>query len=149
MRLFIRNRAIDFRLFNGKFVLQNAGLTGFILIELLVVFFIIGVLAAIALPLFKTARERALDKEAESILKLMRTAENAYHMERGVYLNCANINAINTNLRLDIAPGSPNWNYRITNAAANDFICKARRSADNFRVWCLRRASAAPYRCAW
>jgi Tfp pilus assembly protein PilE len=147
MQVYIRNRAINFRLFNGKCISQNVSLTGLTFIELVVVFLIVVVLAALAIPQFRTAKERVLDKEAESILRLMRTAENAYHMDNGVYRNCADINAINTNLRLNIAPGSPNWAYKVTDSAATDFICKARRSADNNRIWCLNRAAAAPSAC--
>lgn len=149
MQAYIRNRVIKPRLFGSKILLKNSGLTGFTVLELVVVCVVVGILAIIAISQFRTAKEKTLDKEAETILKLMQTAENVCNMENGVYRNCADIAAVNTNLRLNIAPGSPNWAYKVTDSSANDFICKARRSADNNRIWCLNRAATAPYTCAW
>ncbi|MBI1953792.1 MAG: type II secretion system protein [Candidatus Omnitrophica bacterium] len=54
---------------------------GFTLLELLVVVIIIGVLAAVALPQFGKATERAKQSEALSILGAMRTAEFLYYQE--------------------------------------------------------------------
>ncbi len=54
---------------------------GFTLIELLVVVLIIGIIAAIALPLYRKAVERSKVAEAISNLKAMENATNMYILE--------------------------------------------------------------------
>lgn len=59
---------------------------GFTLIELLVVVVIIGILAAIAIPVFLNQREKAADSAAKSDLKNAATAQEAYAVDNlGAY----------------------------------------------------------------
>jgi len=58
---------------------------GFTLIELLVVIIIIGILAAIAIPVFLNQRKKGWDAQAKSDLKNMATAEETYLTDNGVY----------------------------------------------------------------
>ena len=51
---------------------------GFTLIELLVVIIIIGILAAIAIPVFLNQRQKGYDANAKSDLRNMATAEETY-----------------------------------------------------------------------
>ncbi len=62
---------------------------GFTLIELLVVIAIIGILAAIAIPQFKSYRERGFDAGARSDLRNAAVAEEAYFVDSDTYLTCA------------------------------------------------------------
>jgi type IV pilus assembly protein PilA len=55
---------------------ENEG--GFTLIELLVVIIIIGILAAIAIPVFLNQRQKGYDAQAKSDLRNMATAEETY-----------------------------------------------------------------------
>ena len=66
---------------------------GFTLIELLVVVAIIGILAAIAIPQFAAYRARGFDASAQSDLRNLATAEEAYYASDLVYLPCANAGA--------------------------------------------------------
>eukprot|EP01032_Pedospumella_encystans_P031240 gene31240-35263_t len=58
---------------------------GFTLIELLVVVVIIGVLAAIAIPVFLNQREKAADAGAKSDLKNAATIQETYLVDNGAY----------------------------------------------------------------
>ncbi|MBM7507567.1 type IV pilus assembly protein PilA [Nocardioides salarius] len=60
---------------------------GFTLIELLVVVLIIGVLAAIAIPVFLSQREKAADASVQSDLKNLGTVQGTYLVDNNAYAN--------------------------------------------------------------
>ena len=58
---------------------------GFTLIELLVVIIIIGILAAIAIPVFLNQRKKGVDASMKSDLKYYATAEETYFVDNQAY----------------------------------------------------------------
>ena len=60
---------------------------GFTLIELLVVVAIIGILSLIAIPQFNTYRRRGFDARAQSDLRNIMTAQEAYFADTEMYTN--------------------------------------------------------------
>ena len=59
---------------------------GFTLIELLVVIVIIGILAAIAIPMFLSQRQKGAEAAIKSDLKSLATAQETYFVDEGTYL---------------------------------------------------------------
>ena len=58
---------------------------GFTLIELLVVIIIIGILAAIAIPVFLSQRNKGYDSQAKSDARNMATLQETYFTDNNVY----------------------------------------------------------------
>ena len=104
---------------------------GFTLIELLVVVVIIGILAAIAIPVFLNQRQKAADAGAKSDLKNAATAQEAYltanpdggytsaqaDLEANGYVNTSGVTLVVTGTTTDYcmeataANGSETWVY--------------------------------------
>ena len=66
---------------------------GFTLIELLIVIIIVGVLAAVSVPMMQANVEKAKKTEAISALGSIRTAERLHYAENKAYANVANFGA--------------------------------------------------------
>ncbi len=62
---------------------------GFTLIELMIVVAIIGILAAIAIPNFLRFQLKAKSSEGKTNLAAIRTAEQSYYSEFGIYVSAA------------------------------------------------------------
>jgi type IV pilus assembly protein PilA len=64
---------------------------GFTLIELLVVIIIIGILAAIAIPVFLNQRKKAVDSSMKSDLRTVANAAETYFTDSQAYPAAANV----------------------------------------------------------
>jgi type IV pilus assembly protein PilE len=69
-----------------KELLMKSG-RGITLIELLVVIVIVGILAAIAIPVYSSYMQRARRSDAKTALEQLRAAEEMWRAERGSYSN--------------------------------------------------------------
>ncbi len=118
----------------------------FSFLELMIVLLIIGILAAVAFPQFRVARQIALTREAQANLKLIQAAEKIYGVEYTHYWTYANTSAINTGLRLDIpVSASPNWTYSVDAVTATNFRARAVPSAiAGTTTWCIQRTQLEP-----
>lgn len=115
----------------------NKERAGFTLMEVLVVLIIIGILVGLSIPNYTKTRERAIDKEAQTVLSLVQAAERMYRLKAVEYYPFSgvesNINNINTNLKLNLASPSQRWNYSIQNTATG-FTASAARIG-GARTW--------------
>ena len=69
---------------------------GFTLIELLITMVIVGLLAAIAMPLFRNQRDRAVQASMISDLASLAKAQEGYYYNNGVY--APDVVTVNVNL---------------------------------------------------
>ena len=63
----------------------DLSLTGFTLVELLVVIIIVGVLSALAIPIFRQSIRRVMASEGYALVGAIRTAQRIYFAERNQY----------------------------------------------------------------
>jgi type IV pilus assembly protein PilA len=78
---------------------------GFTLVEILVVILIIGILAAIALPVFLGQRGKAQDADAKSVVSTAAKAINVWSTEHGSYADADKPGLIKIEPTLAKAPG--------------------------------------------
>ena len=105
---------------------------GFTLIELLVVIIIIGILAAIAIPVFLSQRKKGYDSAAKSDLRNFATAEESYLTDYDVYsASYSDVDAAETvkkshnvsdiAISVDGASGSDGYCLAATSRSGNTF----------------------------
>jgi type II secretion system protein G len=100
---------------------------GFTLVELMVVLLILGILVAIAIPIYNNAQANAQKKACQSNLRTLDGAAAQYHAATGAYPNATDYNGL-TNLEgnefvgengyikeLPTCPANGTYNYDSTN----------------------------------
>ncbi len=127
-----------------QFILKS----GFTLIEIVTVMVIVGVLAAMAVPMFIRSVEEGKNREAVAALRLIRTAERLYYLDYDVYVAAADTSEVNTKLELDIE--SQNWKFWVevdNTSSPPQFTAYAERALSSrerkFRI----RANSANVEC--
>ena len=123
---------------------------GFTLLQVLIVIIIVGILAALGYINYTKIQESSFDKEAQSDLILINSAEQIYYTENN---NAAygqpplNSNSgLNAFLNLSLPSVNSNWNYRISNVTPTAFTATATRTSNivPVRVWTISGSTANP-----
>lgn len=109
----------------------------FTLVEVIAVVIIIGVLSALALPLFSKTFEVTRAKQAVASLRQIRAGERIYRTGEGFYYpysgTVSDINTINTQLRVFLEKHSGrSWNYSIASPGVSAFTATATRTSGRY-----------------
>ena len=102
----------------SKKMKSNRGIT---LIELLVVILIVGILAAIAVPVYTNYMQRARRADAKTALEQLRAAQEMYRAEKGSY----SINLIELVTTWGVPNISGDYAILLTNTSATNYTGEA------------------------
>ena len=96
------------------------------LMEMIMVVVIIGILSVISTVGFRKTFLQSRDREANSLLLLIKHAEDVFRTENNVYTTCADTATCNGVLHLNLPlPATPVWTYSVPNANATTFCALA------------------------
>jgi type IV pilus assembly protein PilE len=103
---------------------------GFTLIELMVVIVIIGILAAVAIPKFLDASQKAKASEFPTNLTAIYTGELAYNAEKGTYTTSLQMLADSGGV--EVSTQSKWFNYSVSNVTTTSFTGTASVKSPGF-----------------
>jgi type IV pilus assembly protein PilE len=120
---------------------KNQG--GFTLVELMIVVIIVGILAAVAIPMYQGATERAKASEAVAALGTIRGALRVYYAEHGTYVSPSfTMGAQVTNGSvLDVSDNDLLGRYFSTEC----YTFPSAPTATAYSIYCNGASSTAPY----
>ncbi|GIG29133.1 type IV pilin protein [Cellulomonas marina] len=108
---------------------------GFTLIELLVVVIIIGILSAIAIPVFMNQRKKAVDAAIKGDLKNVATVIESYYTDNGKYPTALNVSGTTVTLTDGAATGAITDTARISQGnGLNSYAVSTTTGGFCFRV---------------
>ena len=100
---------------------------GFTLLEILIVVIILGILAALAIPVYSAARERAVRQEALQQLAAARESQLRYHSANGAYDSSQFVN-VDFNPNTSNPGVTPHYSYSVQGAGGSAFTIAAVRN---------------------
>lgn len=118
-------------------MLKTKILPSLTLIELLVIIAVIGILATFAMPSYINAQRKAIDREAQTQLKLIQAAEGVYELETNSYGACGSNTACNTLLSIELPSGTAdggNWDYSVAVGAGFTATANGTRGTQNWSI---------------
>jgi type IV pilus assembly protein PilA len=121
---------------------------GFTLIELLVVVIIIGILAAIAIPVYISVQNNAKDGAVKSDLGNLKTAEVAYYTANGSYQSDTTKLSDNGYTQSDTANYDKTSNIPVVTTDGANAICISAKSASGKTFAVSDKISLAEGSCA-
>ena len=95
-----------------------SGTKGSTLIELLMVVIIVGLLAAIAIPIYRVNIKKVASSEGAALLGTILTAQKVHYSEHNIYTSDENV------LMIDLAGNKYFRDFEITHADADGFTAK-------------------------
>jgi prepilin-type N-terminal cleavage/methylation domain-containing protein len=115
---------------------------GFTLVELMIVVIIVGILAAVAIPLYSQSVDRSRATEAVAALGSIRSAMRNYYAEHGTYVNATFTDGapVSTSGLLDVAEVDLDARY----FSSECYTFNGAPTADAFSIKCDGSASTAP-----
>ena len=118
---------------------------GFTLIELLIVVVIIGILAAVAIPKFTSTKQKAFDAAAQSDIRNLMTAQEAYYFSEQAYVPSSNLGA-GDSWDLD-NNGTPDFqaskNVTVTADTVSNGYRITAKHASSPDTWCVNSSTTA------
>ena len=105
---------------NGIFRNQK----GFTLIELMIVIIIIGILAAVGVPLYMGYIRDAKVASAQATISVIANAEKIYNQKNGSFTK-ADLTTVPNDLNIDVRDAMQNWTLTITDATGTTFSITA------------------------
>ncbi len=84
---------------------------GFTLLELMLVVIIIGLLAVVAVPIYRNVITKTKASKAQHAISLIAHAEQIYHDEEGEYLDDLSDLQTQTGIDLSSVENDPEWGY--------------------------------------
>lgn len=118
--------------------MQAGGEGGFTLIELLVVIIIIAILAAIAIPMYLSQRQKGWDANAQSDLRNAAVAQESYFTDESVYtvdIDDLTANGYNNSANITLTP---------VDGDASGYCMEAFHTSNAAQIWFMSSANGDP-----
>ena len=103
---------------------------GFTLIELLVVIIIIGILSAIAIPVFLNQRKKAIDAGIKSDIRTIANEMETFYVDNQTYVGAVTVSGATVTLN-GVASGAAGGTVTLSDA---DTVINVNPAADSFTI---------------